>query len=162
MNLHKVFLLLGSNLGDREQMLQSAEDAITGHEIETIQRSGLYETAAWGITDQPAFLNQVLEVETKLDPEALMQTLLEIEQSLGRERKERYGPRSIDIDILFFDTLVYHSSVVTIPHPAMQERKFVLKPLAELAPDLIHPVFHQSVQELLSQCKDELPVKKIS
>lgn len=162
MNLHKVFLLLGSNLGDREQMLQSAEDAITGHEIETIQRSGLYETAAWGITDQPAFLNQVLEVETKQDPEALMQTLLEIEQSLGRERKERYGPRSIDIDILFFDTLVYHSSVVTIPHPAIQERRFVLTPLAELAPDLIHPVFQQSVQELLSQCKDELPVKKIS
>lgn len=162
MNLHKVFLLLGSNLGDREQMLQSAEDAITGHEIEIIQRSGLYETAAWGITDQPAFLNQVLLVDTKQDPETLMQTLLEIEQSLGRARKERYGPRSIDIDILLFDALVYHSSIVTIPHPAMQERRFVLTPLAELAPDLIHPVFQQSVQELLSQCKDELPVKKIS
>lgn len=162
MNQHRAFLLLGSNLGKRKQMLQAAEDAIAGHEIEIIQHSGLYETAAWGITDQPAFLNQVLEVETKQDPEALMQTLLEIEQSLGRERKERYGPRSIDIDILFFDTLVYHSSVVTIPHPALQERRFVLTPLAELAPDLIHPVFQQSVQELLLQCKDPLAVKKIS
>lgn len=162
MNLHSVFLLLGSNLGDRETMLQRAESAIAQHDITVIRRSGLYETAAWGITDQPAFLNQVLEVETKQDPETLMQTMLEIEQSLGRARKERYGPRSIDIDILLFDALVYHSSIVTIPHPAMQERRFVLTPLAELAPDLIHPVFQRSVQELLSQCKDELPVKKIS
>ncbi len=162
MNLHSVFLLLGSNLGDREIMLQRAESAIAQHDIIVIRRSGLYETAAWGITDQPAFLNQVLLVETKQDPETLMQTMLEIEQSLGRARKERYGPRSIDIDILLFDALVYHSSIVTIPHPAMQERRFVLTPLAELAPDLIHPVFQQSVQELLSHCKDELPVKKIS
>ena len=91
-----------------------------------------------------------------------MQTLLQIEQLLGRERKERYGPRSIDIDILFFDALVYHSPVVTIPHPAMQERRFVLTPLEELAPDLIHPVFQQSIRELLLQCKDQLPVKKIN
>jgi len=162
MNPHKAFLLLGSNLGDRAIMLQEAANAITQHDIKIIRYSGLYETAAWGITDQPAFLNQVLEVETKQDPETLMQTLLEIEQSLGRERKERYGPRSIDIDILLFDALVYHSSIVTIPHPAMQERRFVLTPLAELATDLIHPVFQQSVRELLSQCKDQLPAKKIN
>lgn len=162
MNPHKAFLLLGSNLGDRAIMLQEAANAIMQHDIKIIRQSGLYETAAWGITDQPSFLNQVVEVETMQDPEALMQTLLQIELSLGRERKERYGPRSIDIDILFFDALVHHSSVVTIPHPAMQERRFVLAPLAELAPDLLHPVFQQSVRELLLQCTDQLPVKKIS
>ncbi|MFZ9718827.1 MAG: 2-amino-4-hydroxy-6-hydroxymethyldihydropteridine diphosphokinase [Chitinophagaceae bacterium] len=161
MNQHLVYLLLGSNMGDRENMLQQAATALASENVNIQRKSGLYETAAWGITDQPAFLNQVLEVTTLHNAETLMQVLLQIEAGLGRTRKERYGPRSIDIDILFFDDAIYHSANVTVPHPALQDRKFVLEPLCELAPDLVHPVYQQTVLTLLEQCNDKLPVKRI-
>lgn len=148
-------------MGDRENMLQQAAAALALENVNIQRKSGLYETAAWGITDQPAFLNQVLEATTSHSAETLMQILLKIEAGLGRTRKERYGPRSIDIDILFFDDAIYHSANVTLPHPALQDRRFVLEPLCELVPNLLHPVYQQTVRSLLQQCNDTLPVKRI-
>ena len=124
--------------------------------------SSIYETAAWGNTKQAAFLNQVIVIRTKLSPDDLMKKLLEIEQKLGRVRTEKYGPRTIDLDILFYDALIYHSAIVTLPHPAIQDRKFVLIPLAELSPRKIHPVYKKTIRILLKECADQLAVVKHS
>jgi 2-amino-4-hydroxy-6-hydroxymethyldihydropteridine diphosphokinase len=159
--MHKACILLGSNMGRRKDFLRRAKQMI-GAEVGGISKeSGVYETAAWGKTDQQAFLNQVILVETKLLPDALMQTLLKIEQELGRIRTQKFGPRTIDLDILFYDDLVLKTKLVTIPHPAIQERRFVLVPLVELSPRKIHPVYHQTVATLLRNCTDELAVKKL-
>lgn len=120
----------------------------------------MYETAAWGNTKQAAFLNQVISIRTNLPPDDLMKKLLEIEQKLGRLRSEKYGPRTIDLDILFYDALIYHSAIVTLPHPAIQDRKFVLIPLAELSPGKIHPVYKKTIRTLLNECADQLAVIK--
>ena len=120
----------------------------------------MYETAAWGNTKQAAFLNQVISIRTSLPPDDLMKKLLEIEQKLGRLRTEKYGPRTIDLDILFYDALIYHSAIVTLPHPAIQDRKFVLIPLAELSPGKIHPVYKKTIRTLLNECADQLAVIK--
>lgn len=120
----------------------------------------MYETAAWGNTKQAAFLNQVISIRTNLPPDDLMKKLLEIEQKLGRLRTEKYGPRTIDLDILFYDALIYHSAIVTLPHPAIQDRKFVLIPLAELSPGKIHPVYKKTIRTLLNECADQLAVIK--
>lgn len=125
-----------------------------------INISAVYETAAWGITEQPDFYNQVLLVATALQPEPLMQTILLIENEMGRVRKERYGPRIIDIDLLLFNDLIYNTALVTVPHPRISERRFVLEPLNEIAPHKIHPVFNQTVSQLLEACKDTSFVKK--
>ena len=122
--------------------------------------SSIYETAAWGNTRQAAFLNQAISIRTKLSPDDLMKKLLEIEQKLGRVRTEKYGPRTIDLDILFYDSLIYHSAIVTLPHPAIQDRKFVLIPLAELSPGKIHPVYKKTIRRLLKECADQLAVIK--
>lgn len=127
----------------------------------SIKASAVYETAAWGNTRQSAFLNQVIIIQTILSPDALMKTLLNIETGLGRIRTEKYGPRTIDLDILFYDNLVDHSPVVTLPHPAIQDRKFVLVPLAELSPRKIHPVYHKTIARLLHECADTLEVRKV-
>jgi 2-amino-4-hydroxy-6-hydroxymethyldihydropteridine diphosphokinase len=120
----------------------------------------LYETAAWGKTDQPSFLNQALEIETELDAVQLMKQILEIEKFMGRERKEKYGPRVIDIDILLFNNEQYDLPFLEIPHPQMQNRRFALTPLAEIANDLQHPVLKKSIGQLLRECPDKLEVKK--
>ena len=124
-------------------------------------KSSIYETAAWGNTKQASFLNKVISIRTKLPPDDLMKKLLEIEQKLGRVRTEKYGPRTIDLDILFYDSLIYHSAIVTLPHPAIQDRKFVLIPLAELSPGKIHPVYKKTISTLLKECADQLAVKKL-
>lgn len=125
------------------------------------KESSIYETAAWGQTKQAAFLNMVMVLQTQLSPDDLMNNLLQIEQELGRIRTEKYGPRTIDLDILFYDDLIYHSPIVTLPHPAIQDRRFVLIPLAELSPSKVHPVYKKTITTLLKECGDKLAVTKL-
>ncbi|MBC5992481.1 2-amino-4-hydroxy-6-hydroxymethyldihydropteridine diphosphokinase [Pontibacter cellulosilyticus] len=156
----KVYLLLGGNLGDRLSYLRQARESITQRVGSIMHTSKVYETAAWGKTDQPTFLNQVLEVNTLLSPEQVLQSINAIEHELGRIRQEHWGARVIDIDILFYDNLVQQTQRLTIPHPQLHLRRFTLLPLAEIAPDLAHPVFGQNIKQLLAQCPDKLEVKE--
>lgn len=159
--MHKAFILLGSNMGKRRDYLNKAKRLVQTHAGTIQKESSLYETAAWGKTDQKAFLNQIIILQTHLAPDLLMQTLLNIEQELGRIRTEKFGPRTIDLDILFYDNIVIKTKTLTIPHPALQERKFVLVPLAQLSPRKIHPVYRQNITTLLKNCNDTLPVKQV-
>jgi len=122
--------------------------------------SSLYETAAWGNTNQPAFYNQAICVETTLEPENLLSRLLTIEIEMGRVREEKYGPRTIDLDILMVNDIVLDSPTLTIPHPQLHNRRFALLPLIEIAPTLLHPVLDKTMQELLLNCPDTLDVQK--
>ncbi len=144
-----VYLALGSNLGDRQNFLTRAIDALSS-EITLLRASHIYQTPPWGFTDQPSFLNQVVETETTLEPEALLKKLKIIERTLGRRETIRYGPRCIDLDILFFGNEVYSSDLLTIPHPMIPERAFVLVPMNELAPDFVHPQLDLSISALLA------------
>jgi 2-amino-4-hydroxy-6-hydroxymethyldihydropteridine diphosphokinase len=155
------YLLTGSNLGNREQNLATACELVNRHCGSIIKSSSLYETAAWGKTDQPSFLNQALEVHTSLNATQLMRCVLKVEKMMGRMRKEKYGPRIIDIDILLFNNEIHDYPFLKLPHPEMQNRRFALLPLAEIAPDAIHPVFNKTIAELLNECEDKLEVKKI-
>ncbi len=158
--MNKVFLLIGGNLGNREKNFGTAKKLIEQHCGVILNSSSIYETAAWGKTDQPSFLNQVLEIETELNAKQLIRSILKLERLMGRERKEKYGPRIIDIDILLFNDEQYDYSFLKIPHPEIQNRRFALIPLAEIAPDLRHPVLKKSILQLLKECRDELSVKK--
>ena len=149
-----LYLLLGANLGDRAQTLRRATDLIAGCVGKVVQQSGLYETAPWGITDQPAYLNQVLAVETMLEPEAVLVHTQGIEQKLGRVRYEKWGARVIDIDILYYDNRVIQSDTLTIPHPYLHQRRFTLVPLAKIAPEFVHPLLQKTTAELLAECAD--------
>ena len=143
------YLSLGSNVGDRESHLR---DAITRLETEgqVVSISSFYETEPVEFTDQAWFLNCAIALETIAAPEQLMAALLGIEQAMGRQRTQEKGPRAIDIDILLLGDKVIHSDAVTIPHPAMHRRRFVLEPLAEIAPEVRHPLLNLTIQELLS------------
>ncbi|MDB5209312.1 MAG: 2-amino-4-hydroxy-6-hydroxymethyldihydropteridine pyrophosphokinae [Sediminibacterium sp.] len=156
------YLLIGGNLGNRTAYLQQAIQLISETCGNIVHSSAIYETAAWGVTDQPSFYNQALAVETSLAPETLMQQLLEIETIMGRKRTVKMGPRTIDLDILLIDELVISSRLLTLPHPALPFRRFALLPLCEIAPSLIHPVLHRSISQLLAECTDELDVQKKS
>lgn len=145
---HQVFIALGSNLGDRQANLQEAIRKIQP-EVVPIECSPIYETPPWGYEPQANFLNQVIRAETDLDPQALLAHLKKTEIDLGREATFRNGPRLIDLDILFFDQVIIQSPPLVIPHPALQERAFVLVPLADLAPDLTHPVLNVTVRQML-------------
>ena len=160
--MNTAYLLTGGNLGDREENLKKARDLITLHCGDIANSSSIYETEPWGKTDQPSFLNQALEVRTALNAKQLIRRILKVEKLMGRQRKEKYGPRIIDIDILFFNNEKYDYPFLKLPHPEMQNRRFALTPLAEIAADVIHPVFKKSVAILLKECPDQLEVKKYS
>jgi 2-amino-4-hydroxy-6-hydroxymethyldihydropteridine diphosphokinase len=158
--MNKAYLLTGTNMGEREQNLETAREWIEAECGKISLISLLYETAAWGKTEQPAFLNQALEIQTGLNAAQLIRHILKIEKNMGRVREEKYGPRLIDIDIIFFADEIIATSFLKIPHPEMQNRRFVLVPLNEITPDFIHPVLKKTVRELLDDCPDPLPVKK--
>lgn len=144
-----IYLALGSNLGDRYANLRAAITALPPA-VYVVQESPVYETRPWGYTDQPTFLNMTLKGETALEPVELLQRLKNLETGLGRQPSVRWGPRLIDLDILFYSDLVLETQGLVIPHPHLQERAFVLVPLADLAPDLLHPVFGKSIRDLLA------------
>lgn len=154
--MHQVYLGLGTNLGDRLENLHHAVQALAP-ELKKMQTSSIYETEPWGFTDQPAFYNMVVSGETEISPDDLLTFLKTIEEDLGRLPSFRYGPRLIDVDILFFDDLIMKSERLEIPHPRIPERAFVLVPLVELNPNLIHPEKHQTCKELL----DRLDTKSV-
>ncbi len=146
---HKLYIALGSNLGDRQANLQAAIQALPPR-VHVLRLSPIYVTTPWGYRDQPDFLNMVLQAETDLSPKQIMVYLKDLEALLGRQVTFKNGPRVIDLDLLFYDDLVLENNGLTIPHAGMAERAFVLVPLADLAPDFIHPVHQQTVKSLLS------------
>ncbi len=160
--MNDIFLSLGSNLGDRGANLQTALVDLEQWDVRVLRTSSIYKTEPFGKKDQQDFFNMAVQVKTDRSPEDLLMVLHAIERSLGRERKEKWGPRSIDADILFYGERVLEDPELTIPHLHLTERKFVLVPLAEIAPKFVHPVLKKTVEELLNECSDEGKVTLLS
>lgn len=156
-----VYLLLGTNLGDRNSNLSAASHCIENDLGEILLKSSIYETEPWGVTGQQNYLNQVLKVNTQVSAQEILRNILSIEKSLGRNRTTKYASRIIDIDILFYSKDIVDEENLTIPHPLLHKRKFVLAPLLEIAPNYIHPVFHKSIKQLMNECDDKNEVLKI-
>lgn len=148
---HIVYLALGSNMGNRKENLKEAIASLSP-QLDVKAKSHVYETPPWGYENQQNFYNQVVKAQTYLEPEPLLKHLKRLETALGRKTTFRYGPRSIDIDILLYDDLVLNTPLLTIPHPRMHERGFVLLPMMDIAPDLVHPVTQKSVRDMLAAC----------
>lgn len=159
--MNKAFLLLGSNLGDRLRNLLLARKTIEKTTGKVVSASGFYETEPWGNKEQPCFINQALILDTSLAPTTLLKTLLDIELEYGRKREQKWGARTLDIDILFFDDLIISQEELKLPHQELHNRNFVLAPMAEIAPDFIHPVFNVSIKTLFERCEDTLEVKRL-
>jgi 2-amino-4-hydroxy-6-hydroxymethyldihydropteridine diphosphokinase len=159
--MEEVYLLLGSNLGNSKKYIADAIQLIIQQIGTPTGLSFLYQTASWGKTDQPDFINQVVRLKTKLDPQQLLANILVIEKELGRERTEKWGSRTIDIDVLFYGNQIIQDENLIIPHPFLHQRRFTLMPLVELNADLNHPVLNQTVQALLKNLDDNLSVIKI-
>lgn len=159
--MNTAFLLIGGNLGNRAQHLAKARSLIHQRCGNIIKTSSMYETAAWGEVKQAAFLNQVLKIQTLLPAPVLLNCLLSAEQKMGRVRKQKSGPRTIDIDLLFFNDDQIEEPGLVVPHPRLHQRRFVLEPMNEIAPGLLHPVFNKTIKELLALCTDELAVQKL-
>jgi 2-amino-4-hydroxy-6-hydroxymethyldihydropteridine diphosphokinase len=157
--MNKFYLSLGSNLGEREKNLKRALEELEKREVKILRRSSIYETEPVEIREQAWFLNCAIEVETDMQPQQFMSALLEIELLLGRRREAKYGPRTIDVDVLLQGDTILNTPQLTIPHPKMAARRFVLVPLAEIAPQAMHPVLYRSIAELLEQCPDQSEVR---
>ncbi|MGB3587007.1 MAG: 2-amino-4-hydroxy-6-hydroxymethyldihydropteridine diphosphokinase [Tunicatimonas sp.] len=153
-----IYLLLGSNLGDRSHNLCLAREHIEQQAGGIVRHSSIYETEAWGVLDQPLFYNQVLQIETQLGHEALLNTLLFIEKKIGKIKVGKWRERLIDIDLLYYGNRIVRTFTLTLPHPEIQNRRFTLAPLVELTPNELHPVLHQSHRKLLEITPDKLEV----
>lgn len=160
-NFHQLYLSLGGNVGDVLETFQIAKKLITSKIGDVVTASGVYKTAAWGVENQPDFLNQVLLVNTKLSPTEVLTQALVIEKELGRVRLQKWGERTLDIDLLFYDDSVLEEEHLIVPHPRISERKFILIPLKEISENLQHPVLKKTVSQLLSECNDVLKVEKL-
>lgn len=159
--MHQLFLLTGSNVGNSLANLQTAARFISSEVGEIVTASSIYKTAPWGNTKQQDFLNQVLWVETEKNPQEVLKLVLAIELKMGRVREQKWAPRTIDIDLLFFDDLLVQETDLQIPHPLLHLRKFTLCPLVEIAPKLVHPLLKQTTTALLAACPDESVVEKL-
>ncbi len=155
-----IYILLGTNLGDRPENLAQAKNLAGQAGVRVVRESAVYETAAWGVQDQPGFLNQVVEVTTNLAPQALLDQLLAIEQEMGRVRERKWGERLIDLDILYYQNEVIDTAQLSVPHPGIPDRRFTLVPLVELAAGEVHPTLGQTQSQLLVNCPDLLEVTK--
>lgn len=160
-SMKRVFLLLGSNQGDRKMALQTARERLADKAGKIIQASSVYRTGAWGNTEQPDFFNQAIEIATPLSPDDLLKACLEAETGMGRKRLEKWGERVIDIDLLFYGDVVLSHETLQVPHPHIPFRRFTLAPLAEIAPEFVHPSLDKTVRQLLEECHDSLPVERI-
>lgn len=161
--MNTALLIIGSNQGNIVENIRSANMYLNQSIGSIVKYSSLYQTAAWGKTNQPDFINQVIEIHTTLSPNDLLGSILTIEKKLGRIRTDaKWEERIIDIDILFYNDEIINEKHLKIPHPFLQDRKFVLVPLAEIAENMIHPVLNKSIQDLLKNCTDPLPVKKLN
>jgi len=160
--MNSVYLSLGSNLGNRLKYLDDAIHLIEERIGKIEKRSSVYETEPWGKTDQSMFLNMTICVITDKTPALLLKTILELEHDLGRVRIEKWYERIIDVDILFYNNEIINETDLVIPHPYLQERKFVLEPMKEIAQDFYHPVLHSTINELLDNCMDNNRVVKYS
>lgn len=159
----KVYLLLGGNMGDKQKVFARATTLLAKRVGKITRRSSIYETEPWGFESDDLFWNQVLELEVDIPPLDVLDMTMEIEHKMGRRRNiHQYYSRVIDIDILFYDDQIVQFPLLVIPHPRIQERKFVLVPLDEIVPDMIHPRLHMSIHQLLSVCKDELKVERVN
>jgi len=157
----RTYLGIGTNLGDRKNNLNEALALIEEHIGSIVKSSAIYETEPWGFQSRDYFLNMVMEVETKLRPSGLLGRILMVEANMGRLRDEKgYSSRIIDIDILFYGNMKFEKKTLVIPHPRLHERRFVLVPLCDLVPDLVHPVLGKTVKTLLKECTDKNRVKK--
>lgn len=159
--METIYLLLGSNLGDRYRNLDLARQQISRQIGTLVTQSSVYKTAAWGKTNQPAFYNQVVAVKTVLSPRKALERLQSIEEALGRTRAEKWGPRIMDIDILFWGDQIVNEPNLTIPHPGIPQRRFTLMPLVEIRKDFIHPILQRDMKALLEECTDSLSVEKL-
>ena len=157
-----IFLLLGSNLGNRETILSQARKIAEQKLGRIVRMSSLYLTESWGKIEQPDFINQVVVVKSDLKPREVLEEILSIEEQLGRQRIEKWGSRTIDIDILFYDDVCINEPDLVIPHPYLHQRKFTLEPLMELEPELKHPVFNKSIAELYNNLTDNLKVQRLT
>jgi 2-amino-4-hydroxy-6-hydroxymethyldihydropteridine diphosphokinase len=159
--MNEIFLITGGNIGNRKKNLETAAGLIQSEIGKIIRSSKIYETDAWGITDQKSFYNQVHVVESNFSAKEVMENILKIEEEMGRVRTIKNAARIIDIDILFFNDDIVNEQNLTIPHPEIINRRFVLSPLNEIASDMIHPVYKKNIHELLAMCKDQLKAKPL-
>ena len=155
------YILLGGNLGDRTENFNAAKQQIANEVGAIVAESALYETAAWGAKNQPDFLNQALAVTSELAPETFLKQCLAIEDALGRVRVERWGARTMDIDVLLIDEDVYETPQLQVPHPRLHLRKFALLPLCDIAPDVLHPIYNKKINEILAICDDKTAVNLV-